>query len=243
MSTNYIEKVLRIRQDIVGYWPLNDEDGTSAIDLGPNAYNGTSSGLVRNYVTRGFLAPDGSKCAEFDGSASYVDINTASSSSANAEGTVSVWVAVPDVVLTGTTKAQVVILAADTANQIGIDFDTTAQRFSADYFAGAADATYSTTYGKLVYNNYWQKSYPLWHHLAITYSATNDEAILYVDGTASTAATSLGTWTGAFGSTITILGTSKKAGADLCAGWMAHFAWWSTPLTAAEVADLAVIGP
>jgi hypothetical protein len=244
MSTNYQEKVKRIRSTaLVGYWPLDETSGTVALDHSTNGYNGTSSGLVRVPATRGFLAPDGGRCAQFDGSSSYVDINAASSSSANAELTFAIWVAVPEAQLSGTTKMQVALCAADSANQIGIDFDTTAQRFSGDYFAGAGDATYSTTTGALVYNDYWSKGYPEWHHLAITVSATADEAILYVDGSASTAASSLGTWTGAFGSTITCLGTSKLAGADQFTGWMAHAAWWSTPLTQSEIEELYKIGP
>jgi hypothetical protein len=241
MSSNYEEKLLRIGDDLVGYWPLKEESGTSAIDLSDNAYNATTSALVRVPATRGFTGPDGGRCAQFDGSSSYVDLSTASSSSANAEGTISVWVAVPQANLAGTTKMQVVFLSADTANTIGIDFDTTAYRFSGDYFAGG---TYSTTTApNLIYNVDGGKQEPEWHHLALSYSATNDEAILYVDGAASTAASSLGTWAGAFGSTVTCLGTSKLAGADQFTGWMAHMAWWSSPLSADEVKELAKIGP
>ena len=244
MSTNYMEKVKRIRTtSLVGYWPLNEESGTVAYDLSDNGYNGTSSGLVRVPQTRGFTGPDGGRCAQFDGSSSYVDINAASSSSANAELTFAIWAAIPENILSGTTKAQMVMCGADTANRFGLYVDTTAQRISGDYYAGSGDATYSTTYGKLIYNDYWLKGYPKWHHLAITVSATDDAATVYVDGTASTACSSLGTWTGAFGSTITILGTSKKAGADQYTGWMAHAAWWSTPLTQAEISSLVDIGP
>jgi len=243
MTTNYQEKVLKIRSSaLVGYWPLNERDGTVAYDLSKNGYNGTSSGLVRTDPHRGFLAPDGSKCARFGGAA-YVDINSASSSSANAELTIACWAATDESILSGTTKAQISLCAADSANQIGLYVDTTAQRVSLDYYAGAGDATYSTTYGQLIYNDLYAKQFPKWHHLALTVSAAADAAILYVDGVASTACASLGTWTGAFGSTITCLGTSKLAGANYYTGYLAHFAWWSTPLTAAEVKELTKIGP
>ena len=37
MSTNYIEKVLRTQASgLIAYWPLNDEQGTTAIDLSDN---------------------------------------------------------------------------------------------------------------------------------------------------------------------------------------------------------------
>lgn len=244
MSTNYMEKVKKIRSSaLVGYWPLNEESGTVALDHGPNGYNGTTSGLVRNSITRSFRAPDGSRCAEFSGSAGYVDISGVSPSSANAELTLMVWAAVDESILSGTTKAQIFMAAADSANEASIFIDTTAQRASANYYAGAGDATYSTTNSQLIYNNYWKKSYPEWHHFALVVSKTGDSATLYVDAVASTACSSLGTWTGAFGSTITCLGTSKLAGANLFKGWMAHAAWWSTPLTKAEIEELYKIGP
>jgi hypothetical protein len=244
MSTNYIEKALRIRSsDMVGYWPLDDERGTVALDVSPNGYNGTSSGLVRVPETRGFPGPDGGKCAQFDGSASYIDLVGAAPASATTEGTISAWVATPTPQLSGTTKMQVVLAAADTANAIGIDFDTTAYRFSADYFAGAGDATYSTTTGKLIYNVDGGLQKPEWQHLAMTYSATDDALILYVNGTASTTAASLGTFTGSFASTAMVLGSTSTTIATAFTGWMSNVGWWSTPMTQAEITELSKIGP
>ena len=244
MSTNYIEKVKKIRSsDLMAYWPLNEESGTAVLDHGPNGENATSASLVRIPATRGFTAPDGGRCAEFDGSASIIDVTgTYSSTIAIAEGTVQAWVAMPSSGLGGTSKAQVILLAADTANQIGIDFDTTANRFSGDYFAGAADATYSTTNSQLVYNDHWSAT-PKWHHLALVYSKAADSVVLYVDAVASTACASLGAWTGAFGSTLTTIGSSVSTGADLFTGYISHVAWWKAPLTSAEVEELYKAGP
>ena len=245
MSTNYIEKVKRIRTgDLMAYWPLNEQSGTAVLDVSSNGENATSASLVRIPSTRGFTAPDGGRCAQFDGSASIINVTgTYSSTIAVAEGTLQAWVAVPSSALGGTTKAQIVLLAADTANQIGIDFDTTANRFSGDYFAGAADATYSTTYGQLVYNDYWAPGTPTWHHLALVYSKAADSVVLYVDSVASTACASLGAWTGAFGSTLTNIGSSVSTGADDFTGYISHVAWWKAPLTAKEVEELYKVGP
>lgn len=244
MSTNYIEKALRIRSsNVVGYWPLNEESGTTVVDWGPNAYNGTSSGLVRVPSTRGFTGPDGGRCAQFDGSATYIDLVAALPSSATTEGTISAWVATPQAQLSAASKMQIMLMAADTANAIGIDFDTTAYRFSADYFAGSGDATYSTTYGGLVYNVDGGEQKPEWQHLAMTYGATADALILYVNGTASTTASSLGTWTGSFASTAMVLGSTSTTIATALTGWMSNVGWWSTPMTAPEIRELAVIGP
>lgn len=249
MSTNYIEKVKRLRTtSLEGCWPLNDESGTVVLNVGPKGsdVNGTSSALVRVPSTRGFAGPDGGRCAQFDGSASYIDLYTATAAASTitvAEGSLSIWAATPQANLKATTKMQIMLLAADTANQIGIDFDTTAYRFSGDYFAGSGDATYSTTYGKLIYNVDGGIQKPEWHHLGLTYSVAADKVILYVDGTASTVASSLGTWTGAWGSTLCSIATSKTSLGDLFTGWLAHVALWSTPLTAPEMKQLSEIGP
>ena len=246
MSTNYIEKVKKIRSsDLMAYWPLNEESGTAVLDVGPNGENGTSASLVRIPATRGFTAPDGGRCAEFATTGSMIDIyNSFSSTIAVAEGTLMAWVAMPSTALNSTTKQQIVILAADTANAIGIDFDTTANRFSGDYFAGSGNATYSTTYGKLVYNDYWAAGRPLWHHLAFTYSKAGDAAVLYVDGVASTACANIDAWEGAFASTACSIGSTnpvtKAAGFT---GHIAHVAWWKAPLTSAEVEELYKAGP
>ena len=250
MSTNYIEKVKKIRSsDLMAYWPLNEESGTVVLDVGPNGENATSASLVRIPSTRGFAAPDGGRCAEFATTGSMIDIyGTFSATIAVAEGTLMAWVAMPSTALNSTTKQQIVILAADTANAIGIDFDTTANRFSGDYFAGAAEATYSTTFGKLVYNDYWAAGRPLWHHLALVYSkaaaATVGSVVLYVDSVASTACATLGVWTGAFASTACSIGSTnpvtKTAGFT---GHIAHVAWWKAPLTSAEVEELYKAGP
>ena len=78
MSTSYIQKMERTyNSSFVGLWPLDEESGTVAYDISPNGYNGVSSGLLRSNIQRGFLAPDGGKCAQFDGSASYINLYAA----------------------------------------------------------------------------------------------------------------------------------------------------------------------
>ncbi len=249
MSTNYDEKVKRIRSSgLTCFMPLNEERGTAVLDYSDNGYNGTSSGLGRGVGYREFVGPDGDKCAYFDGSAGYVDISAAAASSASSsqtEGSMSVWVAVPEANLSATTKMNIVYCAADTANGISLNFDTTAYRFAAGYNAGSGNATYSVTQNTvLTYNVDGAEQRPEWHHLGMTYSATNDALILYVDGTASTTASTLGTWTGNYATTALCLGSSSTTWANGFTGWMADFAWWSnTILTASEMEELADIGP
>lgn len=241
MSTNYIEKVLRTQTSgLVGYWPLNEESGTVAYDLSTNAYNATTKNLMRGWNDRRMLAPDGSKCAQFDGSTSAVDFNASSSTDATAEGSLSIWVATPNAQLKGTTAMYIVKFAADGNNLMDLTFDTTAYRFTAN---NTGQSTSVTSTG-LVYNENGDAILPQWHHFAVTWSETNDALNFYVDGVAQTAGSSLGGWSGSMDTDLMCLGSSAYATpANQFTGWMAHFAMWTSILTAAEVRDLAVIGP
>jgi hypothetical protein len=252
MSTNYIEKALRIGgTGTIGFWPLNEEKGTVAYDLSPNGYNGTSSAVVRVPSTRGFTGPDGGRCTQFDGSTIIDLVNAApsSASSSQTEGSISLWVATPQANLAATTLMQLAILAADTANSIELEFDTTAYRFAASYFAGSGDATYSTNNASLLYNVDGGQQKPEWHHLGMTYSATNDALIIYTDGSPSTTASSLGTWTGNYAAGLMALGTTSSTGSagngatDGFTGWMANVLWTTQILTDRNMVELAKAGP
>ena len=241
MSTNYIEKVLRTQASgLIAYWPLNDEQGTTAIDLSDNGYNATSTGLVRGWNDRRMLAPDGSKCAQFDGTSSLVNVYAAQASQPTTEGSLSIWVATPQANLEGTTKMQIVKMGVDANNYVDLTFDTTAYRFAAAYAGGG---TAQTITSPLVYNENDAFALPQWHHFVMTWSATNDALNFYVDGSAQTAASSLGTWSGNMASTLMVVGSSSTTAADQFTGWMAHFALWTPILTQTEVDTLFRIGP
>ncbi len=247
MNTNYQQKCLR-QSGIMGFWPLDEESGDAVYDLGPNGYNGISYFVPSNPVTRGFVGPDGGRCTEFDGT-TIIDLVAAaptSATSSQTEGSISVWVATPQANLSGTTMMQLVKMAADANNYIDLEFDTTAYRFEASY-NGASTAV--TNVAPLVYNVDGGSQRPEWHHLGMTYSATGDALIIYTDGSPSTTASSLGTWSGNYAAGLQCLGTSSSTGTggdgatDGFTGWMSNFLWTSAILDAAEMAELAVIGP
>jgi hypothetical protein len=241
MSTSYIQKVLRTQSSsFVGFWPLNEESGTVAYDLSPNGYNATSSGLLRSNVERSFLGPDGGKCAKFDGSASYIDLVNAGAASATTEGTVSIWAAIEDNFLGGTTAGYIFKAAVDTNNHIQVFFNTQKNSFTGSYKGGGTAK--NVTSSPLVYNIGYGAQ---WHHYALTYSATADTMKFYSDGLQQgSTQTSLGTWSGSFASDLLCLGCSDSSPvADLLPGWLARFGWWNKALTGDEVADLAVAGP
>lgn len=247
MSTNYIEKVKRQQSSSwVGYWPLNEEEGTTVYNLvepsvkprtATPAQNGTSANLVRNAEARGFLAPDGGRCARFDGSTSYIDMIAALSSSATTIGTMAVWAAIPEENLSATTKMVLFHFAVDGNYQIQLTFNTTAYQMQAMH-----DANSEKTSTALVYNDIWAKGTPLWHHYAMTF-ADGGTLKFYVDGEAQTAATSLGTWSGSYATALMCLGSDNTTISDPFNGYMAHFVWSNAEFSADEVALLADARP
>ena len=239
MSTSYIQKMERTQSSsFVAVWPLDEESGTVAYDISPNGYNATSSGLLRSNLQRSFLAPDGGKCAQFDGSASYINLYAAVTKEPTTIGSISVWVATPDANLSGTTKMQIITLKYDASNYIDITFDATAYRFNGAYEAGGIDVSVNSN---LQYNVGYGAQ---WHHFALTWTAAGDALKFYIDGLQQgTTQDTLGTWTGAMASTTMVAGSSVTSGADWLKGWMARLGIWSVVLTGDEVADLAVIGP
>jgi hypothetical protein len=247
MSTNYMEKVKRTQSSsFVGYWPLNEESGTTVYNIVRPAQqpmtttphqNGTSANLVRTPEALSFLAPDGSKCARFDGSTSYIDMIAALSSSATTTGSLSIWAAIPQANLAGTTKMVLCYFAVDGDYQHQLYFDTTAYRFTAMHDANSE----KTSTSSLVYNMKGPQ-YPEWHHFGYDFVDAGS-LNFYVDGVAQTAATSLGTWSGSYATALMCLGSDNTTISDAFNGWLAHFAWWSKVLTADEWRDLANARP
>ena len=249
MSTNYIEKVKRMNSSSwVGYWPLNEESGTTVFNaVTPSvtpitttpAQNGTSANLVRKPGTAGFLSPDGGVCAQFDGSTTYIDMIDALSSSATTVGTMAIWAATPQANLKGTTKMNVWLFAVDGNNVLNLAFDTTAYRYRVAHIGNTSSKTSNSS---LVYNVDGGQQDPEWHHFAMTY-ADGGTLRFYVDGVAQTAATTIGTWSGTFNSAKMVLGSDNTSINDPFKGWMSHFVWSNVEFTAAEVKELATAGP
>ena len=93
MTTSYVEKVRRTASSaLIGYWPFNENDGTTAWDWGKaGGRNGTSSGIVP--ADKFLYGLDGGPVYKFDGSASYVNVAVTALLAAfsGAEGTFSIW--------------------------------------------------------------------------------------------------------------------------------------------------------
>ncbi len=78
-------------------------------------------------------------------------------------------------------------------------------------------------------------------HMAMTWSAAGDVVRYYIDGaSASTDDTVLGTWIGDLSSSLVCVGAISTVPSDVWDGEIAHAALWNTPLTAAQIASLAI---
>jgi hypothetical protein len=234
----YKEKVRTWRKsDLVAYWPLDDESGTAPLDLSPNGYNATSSGLVRTPASRAMYGIDGRKCAQFDGTNTYIDIYGILAKEPTTLGSISLWAATPDANISDTTAMYLIYLAVDANNYIRIYYDTTAYRFNGAYAGGG---TAKSVNGGLLYNVGYGAQ---WHHFGLTWDATNDELKYYQDGVQQgTTQSSLGTWAGSIAAATSVLGSSSTTAADQFTGWMQHVAIWSVALSDADMRELAKWG-
>ena len=247
MSTNYIEKVKRMQSSSwVGYWPLNEERGTTVYNaVKPSTWgtttpesNGTSANLVRSPRSPGILSPDGGVCAQFDGSTTYIDMSSALSSSATTIGSMGIWAATPQANLAGITKMALFYFAVNTTYEIEVSFDTTAYQFKAEHNANSS----KTTTSSLVYNVDGGVQDPEWHHFGIDYYDAGS-LNFYVDGVAQTAASTLGSWSGTMVTTDMCLGSVSTTISSAYTGFLSHFLWSNAIFTAAEWAEIAKAGP
>ena len=247
MSTNYIEKVKRMQSSSwVGYWPLNEERGTTVYNaVKPSTWgtttpeqNGTSVSLVRVPATAGFLSPDGGVCAQLDGSTSYINMASALSSSATTIGSLGIWAATTQANLAGSTKMVLFNMAVSTSYELEIQCDTTAYRFTAEHNGNSS----KTSTSSLVYNVDGAPQDPEWHHFGMDFY-NGGSLNFYVDGVAQTAATGLGTWSGTLSATRMTLGSTTTTITDAYNGYLSHFVWSNAIFTADEWAELAKAGP
>lgn len=134
-------------------------------------------------------------------------------------------------VWTDATERRLVTLFADSSNLSYLRRTTTNNQLSWQYTAGGTSKTVTlTTAGPVG-----------WQHIALTISKTADQMIAYINGAQTGATqTGLGTWVGALSNTRTVLGASITTPLTVWSGYLAHAALWSTPLSAAQVAALAV---
>jgi hypothetical protein len=126
-------------------------------------------------------------------------------------------------VTSGTTARYLAYIYTDANNNFSLTKTTAANTYALDYQANNTDEQTTVT----LYDDDW-------HSLGFSISDTGDYCKLFLDGVLMGTDTGIGTWSGAEGSTTTVLGSSSTTAADVWSGWMAHWAFWNTPLSNSE---------
>lgn len=224
----YTNKVIALSP--IAYWPMAESSGLTALDASGNGRNGTYSAVTLGQTGIG----DGRTAALF--SSSYVNIYSASLEGALsvAEGTLSVWFQFQSAgIWTDAAARQFIQIRTDANNLVALRRTSTNNQLQSQYVAGGTSKTVNiTSVGGSV----------AWNHFALTWSKSADQMIAYINGAQSGAIqTGLGVWAGALSSTLCLIGASTQTPGSPMSGLLAHAAVWASPLSAAQIATLAVV--
>lgn len=209
---------------LIGYWPLDDQSGTTARDVSGYGHNGAYSNITLGQDGIG----DGSASASFNGTNSYVNLFSAGLASvfSGIEGTLSLWVKVNaiDRWEAETTARRIAVLTGDATNNIYV------RRASLN----------SLFFGYLSNNSLSDVSVsdinPTdWMHIALVWSQSGDFVRSYINGKQVVSEkASVADWSAA-------ALTGVSLGRDVYYWWgnMAHCALGNIALTAEQISGLA----
>ena len=227
----YLQKLLAIDSaNLIALWPLSETSGTNADDKSLEGNDGTYTGVTLAATT----FKNGDPAPQFDGANDFLDIYSAGFNADfnPAEFTLALWVKFASLsVWTDSTARHLAILRADASNRIFMQRTAVDNTIDISYRAGGTinNVSFTDAGGNTD-----------WFHLAVTVSATADELKAYYNfAQIGATQTTLDTWVGALNSTRTLLGAGTQGGSVLD-GYMAYAALWKTPLTAEQIAQMAV---
>ena len=229
---SYIQKVQSIQKaNLILYHPMNEPSGVVANDYSPENNDGAYTGVTLGQPGIG----DGETCPLFDGANDFNNIYTTGfrDDFSGDEGTFAIWAKVSGAgVWTDGTLRRNGHLERNANNYIYISRHTINNRLRLVYTASATVHT----------SNIDGISTLEWMHLAITWSAADDETKIYYNGTQNGATkTGLGAWVGVLDATQSNIGARATTPSNLWDGWLAHGAVWTTSLSAAEILSLATV--
>lgn len=214
----------------IGYWPLDELSGGTAIDLSGNGRNGAHTGVTLLQPGMG----DGGTSPLYDGVNDYTNIYSAGLAGAFSkdEGSVAVWAKVAGAgVWTDATNRRIIHLRTDVSNRLLIGRPTASNLLQFLYVAGGTTKTVNLTTSAVD-----------WLHVVLTWSKATDQMKAYAAGAQTgTTQTALGTWVGALNSTNSNIGSTDTTPNAVWSGTLAHAAIWTRVLTAAEIAELAKV--
>lgn len=219
--------------DLLAYWKLADESGTTMLDSSGNGRNGTASGVTWGDPGIG----DGVKAAKFDGVNDYC--NPYSSGFNNVwngqEFTISGWfkVASASVWTDGQTRTIFSFRNQDSpVDSIVLRKDSANNQLTCEYSANGVTKSVTVT----------SYSPTGWVHFAVTvsYSTGTGEMKFFLDGVQQgTTQTGLGQWNNAQGLQTDICIGAATPSTNFWSGDLAHVAVWDKALLVTEVINLS----
>lgn len=225
-AQTYTQKVQALSP--IAYWPLNESAGPTIQDASGNGRNGTYTNVTLGATGIG----DGNTAATYNGTTSKGDVFSASLAAAinGSEGTIMAWgiVNAAGVWTDGATR-QLLEIGDGAGNRLTLQKTTTNNQLALNYRAGAANAQTTITFSGLAF-----------FHLALTWSVAANQVKAYINGAQSGATLTIpGAWGAA--PTRAFIGSRTTTPNDVWSGSLAHVAVWNTPLSAAQIANLATV--
>lgn len=221
----YTNKVLALSP--IAYWPMAEASGSVALDASGNGRTGAYTAVTLGQAGIG----DGRTAASFNGTTSFLNIYSASLAAAFSAtaGTMALWLKYNGTVNDGVTR-RVMQLRVDANNRIFFA-KITDGRYGFDYIAGGT--TSAVTTGALTSN---------YTHWALTWDKGADQVKAYVNGVQlGTTQTGLGIFAGSLSATECTVMAGNTTPIELTNGVGAHAALWTTALSGAQIATLAVV--
>jgi len=206
--------------NLVGYWKLDDGQGTTVADLSGSGNNGTLSAAGATWQTTvpATVGFDDAASVILNGTSGYASLGIANLPANNAAQTISVWVNFPS---TGGTQNMIALDNAGAASgiQLGIrGGNVTVWGWGGGTLVAAAPPSTGA-----------------WHHLAYTYDGTTDS--LYIDGVVTTATASHATT--AFAAVAAAYLGTYDGGSELYGGSLDDVRVYNVALTASQIVQLA----
>lgn len=230
VKETYIDKVLGIEPgSLMAYYPMNEDAGAVADNAeGTAARDGAYTGATLGQPGIG----DGNTCPLLDGSNDYVTLPAGFQSAWNGdEYTLAVWARVYNVgVWTDSTARFIVRVRVNSSNQVQITRSATNGRLA--FLCESGNEPLTRSIDGLSTTDFF--------HIAITNSLTDGQVRYYYNG-AEVGAPSVRTqaWVGVPGTTY--IGAADNTPTSPWYGYIAHSGFWTTALTPAQIANLAVV--
>lgn len=232
-ADQYYKKVLTTqRASLLAYWPLWEASGSVADNFeGTAARDGSYTGVTLGQPGIG----DGRTSPFFDGVNDYVNVFSGSFRDAfnGQELTIAGWAKVNEAsVWSDGAMRQCIRLLVDGNNHLYIR-KTTTNNLLGFYYKGGGTATLAVTT---------TLSTTSWFHWAMTISKTANEMKAYINGSqVGTTQSGFGAWVGLLNASQCCIGAAITTPSEVWHGWLPHFAVWSTPLTAPQIARLVQV--